>query len=69
MTIHLSIVVFLPVAAALVGALLPARTGRWVAVAGSAATLAYAVALVADFVLGRCEEWLAPTTGATEAAA
>ena len=33
MTIHLSIVVFLPLAAGLVAALLPARTGRWLVVA------------------------------------
>jgi NADH-quinone oxidoreductase subunit M len=48
-TIHLSIVVFLPLAAALLGALLPERSGRWVAVAGSVAALAYAIALIADF--------------------
>jgi NADH-quinone oxidoreductase subunit M len=49
LTIHLSIVVFLPVAAALIGALLPARTGRWIAVAGSVAVLGYAIAMIADF--------------------
>jgi NADH-quinone oxidoreductase subunit M len=49
MTIHLSILVFLPLAAALVAALAPARSGRWVAVAGSVLALAYAIALLADF--------------------
>jgi NADH-quinone oxidoreductase subunit M len=49
MTIHLTIVVFLPLAAALVAALLPPRAGRWVAVAGSVAVLGYAIALIADF--------------------
>ena len=52
MTIHLSIVLFLPLAAALVGALLPERTGRWVSVAGSVAVLGYAIALIADFDRG-----------------
>ncbi len=52
MTIHLSIVLFLPLVAGLIGALLPARIGRWVAFAGSVAVLAYAVALLADFDSG-----------------
>ncbi len=49
LTIHLSFVIFLPLAAALIGALLPERTGRWVAVAGSVAVLGYAIAMIADF--------------------
>ncbi len=49
MTIHLSIVLFLPLAAALVAAALPARIGRWVVVAGTVAVLAYALVLVFDF--------------------
>jgi NADH-quinone oxidoreductase subunit M len=49
LTIHLTIVVFLPLAAALLGALLPARTGRWVALFGTVAVLAYAIAMIADF--------------------
>jgi NADH-quinone oxidoreductase subunit M len=49
LTIHLSIVIFLPVVAALIGALLPERLGRWVAVAGSVGVLGYAVAMIADF--------------------
>jgi len=49
LTIHLSIVIFLPVVAALIGALLPERIGRWVAVAGSVGVLGYAIAMIADF--------------------
>jgi NADH-quinone oxidoreductase subunit M len=52
LTIHLSIVVFLPLVAALVGALLPPRVGRWVAVAGAVGVLGYAIALIADFDRG-----------------
>ena len=49
MTIHLSVVIFLPVVAALIGALLPDRIGRWVVVAGSVAVLGYAISMIADF--------------------
>jgi NADH-quinone oxidoreductase subunit M len=51
-TIHLSIVLFLPLAAGLIGAFLPARTGRWVVLAGTVAVLAYALAILADFESG-----------------
>jgi NADH-quinone oxidoreductase subunit M len=49
----LSIVIWLPVAAALVGALLPRRLSGWVATLGAAATLGLAVALVVGFDTGR----------------
>jgi len=49
LTIHLSIVVFLPLATALIAALLPARIGRWVVVAGTVVVLGYAIAMLADF--------------------
>jgi len=49
MDFSLSILVFLPVVAALVATLLPSRTGRWVAVAGSVAALAYVVAMLFEF--------------------
>ncbi len=49
MTIHLSIVVFLPLAAGLLAAFLPARTGRWLVVAATVGVLGYAIALIADF--------------------
>ena len=48
LTIHLSIVIFLPLAAALLASLLPGRVGRWVVLAGSAGSLGYAVAMIAD---------------------
>ncbi len=53
MAIHLSILIFLPLAAGLVGAFLPPRVGRWVVVAVSVAVLAYAVAALFDFESGR----------------
>jgi len=48
-TFHLSILVFLPLAAGLVGAFLPARLGRWLVVAATVGVLAYTVAMIADF--------------------
>jgi NADH-quinone oxidoreductase subunit M len=51
-TIHLSIVIFLPLAAAFVGLLLPAALVRAVAIVGTLLTLAYAVVIVADFDSG-----------------
>ena len=49
MTIHLSIVLFLPLAAGLVGAVLPRGMARWAVLAGTVAVLAYAIAMIADF--------------------
>jgi NADH-quinone oxidoreductase subunit M len=49
MTIHLTIVLLLPLLGALAGCLLPARAARWGAVAGALATLAYVVVMLADF--------------------
>lgn len=49
MTIHLTIVIFLPLAGALVGALLPAARSHWGALAGTAGTALYAIVLVFDF--------------------
>ena len=40
LTIHLSIVIFLPLAAGLLGAFLPARLARWVVLAGTVGVLA-----------------------------
>jgi NADH-quinone oxidoreductase subunit M len=51
MTLHLSIVLWLPLAAGLL-ALLAGPAARWLALAGSAATLAYAIAIVVDFESG-----------------
>jgi NADH-quinone oxidoreductase subunit M len=52
MTIHLSIVVFLPVAAGLAGALAPARLGRWLVVLATLGVLGYSIAMIADFHKG-----------------
>ncbi|HEY1359249.1 MAG TPA: NADH-quinone oxidoreductase subunit M [Thermoleophilaceae bacterium] len=53
MTIHLSIVLFLPLAAALVGTLLPERAMRWLVFAATVGVLAYVVVMLADFDAGR----------------
>ncbi len=66
MTIHLSIVLFLPLAAALLGALaLPQRAMRWLVFAATVAVLAYVVVMLADFEAGRSglqyvtdDEWI-----------
>ena len=52
LTVHLSIVIFLPLAAGLIGAFLPARIGRWLVVAASVGVLGYAIAMIADFERG-----------------
>jgi NADH-quinone oxidoreductase subunit M len=57
-TIHLSIVLFLPLVAGLLNAFLPARIGRWVAFAGSVAVLAYVVAMLFDFERGAGLQWV-----------
>jgi NADH-quinone oxidoreductase subunit M len=65
MTIHLSIVLFLPLATGLVGAFLPRGMARWAVLAGSVAVLAYAIAILADFESGgglqyvTDDEWIA----------
>jgi NADH-quinone oxidoreductase subunit M len=51
-TIHLSIVLFLPLATGLLGAVLPARFGRWAVLAGTLLVLAYAIVMLADFDRG-----------------
>src|SRR5215210_2430449 len=48
-TIHLSIVLFLPLATGLIGAFLPGRLARWAVLAGTVAVLAYWIAMVWDF--------------------
>ena len=49
MTIHLSIVIFLPLAGALVGAFLPAARSQWGILAGSVGAALYAIVLAFDF--------------------
>jgi NADH-quinone oxidoreductase subunit M len=51
-TIHLSIILFLPLASGLVAALLPRRLAPWAVLAGTVAVLAYAVVLLFDFESG-----------------
>jgi NADH-quinone oxidoreductase subunit M len=48
-TIHLSIVLFLPLACGLIAALLPPRLGRWAVLAGPLLVLAYVVVMLIDF--------------------
>ena len=52
LTIHLSIVLFMPLAAGLLNAFLPRQLGRWAVLAGTVGVLAYAVAMIADFESG-----------------
>ncbi|MDQ3647955.1 MAG: NADH-quinone oxidoreductase subunit M, partial [Actinomycetota bacterium] len=52
MTFHLSILVFLPLAAGLLGAFLPGRVSRWLVTAATVAVLVIVVAMIADFDKG-----------------
>ena len=58
MTIHLSIVLFLPLAAAVIAAFLPPRTARWVVLAGTVGVLGYAIAMLADFDSSGGLQWV-----------
>ena len=58
MTIHLSIVLFLPLAAGLVGAFVPRGVARWVVLGGTLAVLAYVVAMLIDFESGGGLQWV-----------
>jgi NADH-quinone oxidoreductase subunit M len=57
-TIHLSIVLFLPLAAGLIGAFVPRGVARWVVLAGTVAVLAYVVAMFLDFDSGGGLQWV-----------
>ena len=52
MTIHLSIVIFLPLVVTLIGCLAGPRIARWFGVGGAAAVLAYTIVMLADFEAG-----------------
>jgi NADH-quinone oxidoreductase subunit M len=52
MTIHLSIVIFMPLAAGLIGLFLPRGIARWVVLAATVAVLAYVVVMLFDFEKG-----------------
>jgi NADH-quinone oxidoreductase subunit M len=56
-TIHLSIVLFLPLAAGLIGAFLPRGMARWAVLAGTVAVLAYVVVMLFDFDSGGGLQW------------
>ncbi len=58
MTIHLTIVLFLPLATGLLGALLPRGLARWSVLAGTVAVLAYAIAMLIDFESGGGLQWI-----------
>ena len=58
MTIHLSIVLFLPLASGLIGAFLPRGMARWAVLAGTVAVLGYVVAMLFDFDSGGGLQWL-----------
>ncbi|MEA2409344.1 MAG: NADH-quinone oxidoreductase subunit [Thermoleophilaceae bacterium] len=58
MTIHLSIVLFLPLAAGLLGAFLPRGLARWVVLGGTVAVLAYVVAMLADYDSSGGLQWI-----------
>lgn len=49
MTNHLSILLWLPLAAGVVGLLLPGKAARWAVLLGSVLTLAYAIVLLTDY--------------------
>ena len=66
MTLHLSILLFLPLASGLLGLFLPRGFARWSVLAGTAWALVYAVLLLVDFEAGRTglqyvtdDEWIA----------
>jgi NADH-quinone oxidoreductase subunit M len=66
MTIHLSIVLWLPLAAAIAGLLVPGSGGRVVALVGALATLAYSILMIVDYESGAAglsyvtdETWIA----------
>jgi NADH-quinone oxidoreductase subunit M len=57
-TIHLSIVLFLPLACGLVAALLPGRAARSAVLAGPLAVLAYVIVMLFDFEAGGGLQWV-----------
>src|SRR5215210_7777621 len=52
MTLHLSIVLFLPLAAGVVGAFLPRRLGRWLVLGATVVVVGLVIAMIADFDSG-----------------
>jgi NADH-quinone oxidoreductase subunit M len=66
MTIHLSIVLFLPLAAGLLGALLPRGLARWSVLTGTVWVLAYVVVMLIDFESGGGLQWVTDDEWITE---
>jgi NADH-quinone oxidoreductase subunit M len=66
MTIHLSIVLFLPLAAGLLGALLPRGLARWSVLTGTVWVLAYVVVMLIDFESGGGLQWVTNDEWITE---
>ena len=58
MTIHLSIVLFLPLFTGLLGAVLPRGLARWAVLAGTVAVLAYVVVMLFDFESSGGLQWV-----------
>jgi NADH-quinone oxidoreductase subunit M len=65
-TIHLSIVLFLPLASGLLAALLPGRAARSAVLAGPLAVLAYVIVMLVDFESGGGLQWVTNDEWITE---
>ena len=65
-TIHLSIVLFLPLASGLVAALLPGRLTRSAVLAGPLGVLAYVIVMLVDFESGGGLQWVTSDRWITE---
>jgi NADH-quinone oxidoreductase subunit M len=57
-TIHLTIVLFLPLATGISGAFMPRDMTRWAVLAGTVAVLGYVVAMLVDFDTGGGLQWI-----------
>ncbi len=57
LAINLSVVIFLPLAAGLLAAFLPARAARWIVLAAAVGVLAYAILMIIDFDSGAGLQW------------
>ena len=66
MTIHLSIVLWLPLFAGLLALVLPRVVAGWVALLGSLAALGYAIVMLVDFDKGAGLQWVTDETWISE---
>ena len=53
LSISLSIVIFLPLFAGLLGAFVPGKNARWIVLLGTVVVLAYWIAMLVDYPTGR----------------